>query len=169
MAREHVAEPFDMRDSGFGVVDEFMFFKAGAYSQNNSSPIPERDFDMVTFYKLEYSHDPAPEGIDADALMAAAEAQEADRKTPPSFPCCIRRCLRRPLCRRRSQRRCRSQRCKLVDDQREQGHRGGPGQAWSCFWNLRTWDTGNFQAANIGGGAILAGDLHVHHPGNNRH
>ncbi len=82
--REHVAEPYDMRDSGFSVVDEFMFFKAGAYSQNNSSPIPERDFDMVTFYKLEYSHDPAPEGIDADALMAAVEAQEAERKTPPS-------------------------------------------------------------------------------------
>ena len=31
------ATPLDMRDSGFSVEDEFMFFKAGAYSQNNSS------------------------------------------------------------------------------------------------------------------------------------
>lgn len=57
-----VAEPFDMRDSGFSVEDEFMFFKAGAYSGNNTSPEPETDFDKVIFYKLDYSHDPAPEG-----------------------------------------------------------------------------------------------------------
>lgn len=82
--REVIAEPFDMRDSGFSVADEFMFFKAGAYSQNNSSPIPERDFDMVTFYKLDYSHDPAPEGVDVDALLAAADAQKAVERTPPS-------------------------------------------------------------------------------------
>ncbi|MEP5758830.1 MAG: polysaccharide lyase family 7 protein [Litoreibacter sp.] len=56
------SEPFDMRDSGFSVEDEFMFFKAGAYSQNNTSPEPEADFDRVIFYELDYSHDPAPEG-----------------------------------------------------------------------------------------------------------
>ncbi len=52
------AKPFDMRNSGFSVDNDFMFFKAGAYSQNNSSPVPERDFDQVTFYKLQaqYSH-----------------------------------------------------------------------------------------------------------------
>jgi len=60
--REITAQPFDMRDSGFNVEDDFMFFKAGAYSQNNSSPEPETDFDKVTFYKLSSSHKPAPEG-----------------------------------------------------------------------------------------------------------
>ena len=59
---EVVAEPFDMRKSGFSVEDEFMFFKAGAYSGNNSSPEPETDFDRVIFYKLDYSHDKAPSG-----------------------------------------------------------------------------------------------------------
>lgn len=63
------AEPFDMRDSGFSVEDEFMFFKAGAYSQNNSSPDPEMDFDRVIFYKLDYSHNPAP-ATGADANVA---------------------------------------------------------------------------------------------------
>jgi len=53
------AEPLDMRDSGFSVADDFMFFKAGAYSGNNSSPDPDRDFDKVTFFKLDYSHDSA--------------------------------------------------------------------------------------------------------------
>ncbi|OUD08420.1 hypothetical protein BVC71_12990 [Marivivens niveibacter] len=58
------SEPFDMRNSGFSVADEFMFFKAGAYSQNNSSPDPARDFDRVTFFALDYEHDepPAHEG-----------------------------------------------------------------------------------------------------------
>jgi len=57
---EIAAEPFDMRASGFSVENEFMFFKAGAYSQNNSSPEPEKDFDRVIFYKLDYSHSPSP-------------------------------------------------------------------------------------------------------------
>lgn len=55
------AEPYDMRASGFNVEDDFMFFKAGAYSQNNTSPEPETDFDKIIFYKLDYSHSPAPE------------------------------------------------------------------------------------------------------------
>ncbi len=57
------ARPLDMRDSGFNVEDEFMFFKAGAYSQNNSSPEPETDFDKVSFFKLDYSHSAAPDGV----------------------------------------------------------------------------------------------------------
>lgn len=90
---EVVAEPFDMRDSGFSTNEEFMFFKAGAYTGNNSSPHPERDYDMVTFYKLDYSHDPAPKGgwiekilekermrRDEEAARAAALAAEG---TPP--------------------------------------------------------------------------------------
>ncbi len=59
---EVVAKPFDMRASGFSAEDEFMFFKAGAYTGNNSSPEPETDFDRVIFYKLDYSHDIAPSG-----------------------------------------------------------------------------------------------------------
>jgi len=61
------APPFDMRDSGFSVENDFMFFKAGAYSQNNSSPEPEMDFDRVIFYKLEHSHSPAPGDKEAAA------------------------------------------------------------------------------------------------------
>lgn len=51
------AEPFDMSDSGYSHAKDFMYFKAGAYSQNNTSTWPERDFDQVTFYKLEATHD----------------------------------------------------------------------------------------------------------------
>jgi len=57
---EVIAEPLDMSDSGFSVEDEFMFFKAGAYSGNNTSPDPDQDFDRVSFFNLEYSHTPPP-------------------------------------------------------------------------------------------------------------
>lgn len=76
---EVVAEPFDMRDSGFSVEDDFMFFKAGAYSGNNSSPEPETDFDRVIFYALEATHDPAPAAdgdVSAQPVMAATEPAE---------------------------------------------------------------------------------------------
>ena len=68
---EVVAEPFDMRDSGFSVEDEFMFFKAGAYSGNNTSPTPETDFDKVIFYSLEHTYGPVP---DAPAVSETAVA-----------------------------------------------------------------------------------------------
>ena len=71
----HEIEPFDMRDSGFSVDDEFMFFKAGAYTGNNSSPYPERDFDLVTFYKLETSHDPSPKGAWIEKLIKEEKAR----------------------------------------------------------------------------------------------
>ncbi len=76
---EVVAEPFDMRESGFSVEDEFMFFKAGAYTGNNTSPEPETDFDKVIFYKLDVSHDAPP--VDGPALsikpaVAAVAAEE---------------------------------------------------------------------------------------------
>ncbi|MBE3636788.1 polysaccharide lyase family 7 protein [Mangrovicoccus algicola] len=51
------AEPFDMSDSGYSHGKDFMYFKAGAYSQNNTTTWPERDFDQVTFYKLEVEHE----------------------------------------------------------------------------------------------------------------
>ena len=50
------APPLDMVDSNYSGADEFMYFKAGAYSQNRSSLWPERDFDQVTFYELDASH-----------------------------------------------------------------------------------------------------------------
>jgi len=77
------AKPFDMSESGFSVEDEFMFFKAGAYSQNNSSPTPETDFDKVTFFTLDYSHDAAPEASDvADSVAKEAAAMSAVSKAP---------------------------------------------------------------------------------------
>ncbi|MDB2407028.1 polysaccharide lyase family 7 protein [Jannaschia sp.] len=69
---EIVAEPLDMRDSGFSIENEFMFFKAGAYTGNNTSPEPETDFDRVIFYALEATHDPAPEMSEGGALLPAA-------------------------------------------------------------------------------------------------
>lgn len=47
----------DMRqqNSGYDVANEWMYFKAGAYSQNNTGD--GDDFDQVTFYDLENSHD----------------------------------------------------------------------------------------------------------------
>ena len=43
------------RNSGYDVPEEWMYFKAGAYTQNNTGN--ETDFDQVTFYELEASHD----------------------------------------------------------------------------------------------------------------
>jgi poly(beta-D-mannuronate) lyase len=53
---EIVAPSFDMSQSGYNVADDFMYFKAGAYSQNNSILPGWRDADQVTFYKLETAH-----------------------------------------------------------------------------------------------------------------
>jgi poly(beta-D-mannuronate) lyase len=50
------AEPYDMSESGYSVADDFMYFKAGAYSQNNTSDRPDRDFDQVTFFDLDVEH-----------------------------------------------------------------------------------------------------------------
>ena len=43
------------QNSGYDVPQEWMYFKAGAYSQNSSGD--GADFDQVTFYELEKSHD----------------------------------------------------------------------------------------------------------------
>ena len=73
------AEPLDMRDSGFSVADDFMFFKAGAYSQNNTSPDPQMDFDKIIFYKLGYSHSPPPEGV-------VSEGEESETAAVSTMP-----------------------------------------------------------------------------------
>ena len=55
---EIIAETtFDMSDSGYDNEDanEWMYFKAGAYTQNNTGE--GEDFDMVTFYRLNNTHD----------------------------------------------------------------------------------------------------------------
>ena len=77
------AEPFDMRDSGFSVEDEFMFFKAGAYTGNNTSPAPETDFDRVIFYALDYTHDAPP--ADGPPLTKAT-AQRTPAPAAPASP-----------------------------------------------------------------------------------
>ncbi|MGP6089614.1 polysaccharide lyase family 7 protein [Antarctobacter jejuensis] len=51
------APPFDMSESGYSHGKDFMYFKAGAYSQNNTTTWPERDFDQVTFFALDVEHD----------------------------------------------------------------------------------------------------------------
>ena len=43
------------RNSGYDVPTEWMYFKAGAYSQNSTGD--GTDFDQVTFYELDNSHD----------------------------------------------------------------------------------------------------------------
>jgi len=52
--------------SGYDLADEWMYFKAGAYSQNNTDVATDRtdgrgadseDYDQVTFYRLENTHD----------------------------------------------------------------------------------------------------------------
>ena len=45
-------------DSGYDIANEFMYFKAGAYNQNNTSDSGAADdFAQVTFYALESRHD----------------------------------------------------------------------------------------------------------------
>ena len=48
-------QTIDMSNSGYDVVDDYMYFKAGAYNQNSTGS-PD-DFVQVTFYELEASHD----------------------------------------------------------------------------------------------------------------
>ena len=55
-----------------------MFFKAGAYTGNNTSPEPEKDFDKVIFYKLDYAHDPAP------AISEAEKAKSGHGRAHPA-------------------------------------------------------------------------------------
>lgn len=44
----------DEQNSGYDIPGEWMYFKAGAYSQNNSGD--QTDFDQITFYDLVVSH-----------------------------------------------------------------------------------------------------------------
>ena len=48
-------QTIDMSDSGYDVLEDYMYFKAGVYNQNDSGD-PD-DFVQATFYELEKSHD----------------------------------------------------------------------------------------------------------------
>ena len=53
--RSDIVREFDMSDSGYDQSDQYMYFKAGVYTQNDSGD--DDDFDEATFYALETSHD----------------------------------------------------------------------------------------------------------------
>ncbi|HAI73497.1 MAG TPA: translation initiation factor SUI1 [Alteromonas australica] len=50
-----VTETVDMSNSGYDVADEYMYFKAGVYNQNNTGD--GDDYVQATFYALEVTHD----------------------------------------------------------------------------------------------------------------
>lgn len=45
----------DMTESGYDIAEDYMYFKAGVYNQNNTGD--PQDFVQATFYELEASHD----------------------------------------------------------------------------------------------------------------
>ncbi|WP_339617544.1 polysaccharide lyase family 7 protein [uncultured Gilvimarinus sp.] len=49
-----VSKTVDMSGSGYDEGGQYMYFKAGAYNQNNSGD--DNDYTQVTFYALEHSH-----------------------------------------------------------------------------------------------------------------
>lgn len=49
-----VSKAVDMSNSGYDVGGQYMYFKAGAYNQNNTGD--DDDYTQVTFYALEHSH-----------------------------------------------------------------------------------------------------------------
>jgi len=63
--RAPVSASIDMSDSGYAVAGEFMYFKAGAYNQNDSGD--DDDYVQATFYALDHAHE-APSALrEADA------------------------------------------------------------------------------------------------------
>ncbi|WP_405606477.1 polysaccharide lyase family 7 protein [Polaribacter sp. Asnod1-A03] len=52
--KDDVVKTVDMKDSGFNVAGQYMYFKAGVYNQNNSGDAD--DYVQATFYSLEKSH-----------------------------------------------------------------------------------------------------------------
>ncbi|MBU2885149.1 polysaccharide lyase family 7 protein [Gilvimarinus agarilyticus] len=50
-----VKQVVDMSSSGYDQGGQYMYFKAGAYNQNNTAD--EEDYTQATFYALEHSHD----------------------------------------------------------------------------------------------------------------
>ena len=52
---DQVTIDMDNEDSGYDRSDEWMYFKAGAYTQNNTGD--DDDEDIITFYRLTNTHD----------------------------------------------------------------------------------------------------------------
>ncbi|MBC3765804.1 polysaccharide lyase family 7 protein [Neptunicella marina] len=52
--KKNITQMVDMRESGYDKNDQYMYFKAGVYNQNNSGD--QRDFVQATFYYLKNSH-----------------------------------------------------------------------------------------------------------------
>lgn len=52
--KEDIVSTTDMTYSGYNEVGQYMYFKAGIYTQNKTGDA--KDYDQVTFYKLETSH-----------------------------------------------------------------------------------------------------------------
>lgn len=49
-----IVQEVDMSNSGYDKSDQYMYFKAGVYNQNNSGE--PNDYVQATFYQLENSH-----------------------------------------------------------------------------------------------------------------
>ncbi len=52
-----VSETVDLSDSGYDAEGTQLYFKAGVYSQNDTTPDPSTDYAEATFYSLETAHD----------------------------------------------------------------------------------------------------------------
>lgn len=52
--KEDITQVVNMKDSGYHKRDQYMYFKAGVYNQNNSGD--PKDYVQATFYRLENSH-----------------------------------------------------------------------------------------------------------------
>ena len=52
--KENITKTVDMSDSGYGKSNQYMYFKAGVYNQNNSGN--PKDYVQATFYHLKNSH-----------------------------------------------------------------------------------------------------------------
>lgn len=52
--KSNVTQHYDMTDSGYGAGNQFMYFKAGVYNQNNGGT--DGDYVQATFYHLQNTH-----------------------------------------------------------------------------------------------------------------
>jgi len=52
--KNNITKQFDMQNSGYSKNNQYMYFKAGVYNQNNSGD--DRDYVQATFYHLENHH-----------------------------------------------------------------------------------------------------------------
>lgn len=53
--QDDIIETINMSNSGYDINDEYMYFKAGVYNQNNTGE--GKDYVQATFYKIDNTHD----------------------------------------------------------------------------------------------------------------